>query len=47
MTLFNSLHENFVIIKNLSIRDGQVVRVEELSVSGINGLIGYTHTESC
>jgi len=41
MTLFNSLHENFAIIKNLSIRDGQVVRVGELRVSGINGLIGY------
>ena len=34
-------HENFAVIKNLSIRDGQVVRVGELRVSGINGLIGY------
>jgi hypothetical protein len=34
-------HENFTIIKNLSIRNGQVVRVGELRVSGINGLIGY------
>jgi len=34
-------HENFTIIKNFSIRDGQVVRVGELRVSGINGLIGY------
>jgi predicted phosphodiesterase len=34
-------HENFAIIKNLSIRDGQVVRVGELRVSGINGLIGH------
>jgi predicted phosphodiesterase len=33
-------HENFAIIKNLSIRDGEVVRVGELRVSGINGLIG-------
>jgi len=41
MTLFNSLHENFAIIKNLSIRDGEVVRVGELRVSGINCLIGH------
>ncbi len=34
-------HESFTIIKNLSIRDGQVVRVGELRVSGINGLIGH------
>jgi len=34
-------HENFAIIKNLSIRDGQVVRVGGLRVSGINGLIGH------
>jgi hypothetical protein len=34
-------HENFTIIKNLSIRDGEVVRVGELRVSGINGLIGH------
>jgi len=34
-------HENFAIIKNLSIRDGEVVRVGELRVSGINGLIGH------
>jgi predicted phosphodiesterase len=34
-------HENFTIIKNLSIRDGEVVRVGGLRVSGINGLIGY------
>jgi predicted phosphodiesterase len=34
-------HENFAIIKSLSIRDGQVVRVGGLRVSGINGLIGH------
>jgi predicted phosphodiesterase len=34
-------HENFTIIKNLSIRDGEVVRVGGLRVSGINGLIGH------
>ena len=34
-------HVNFAIIKNLSIRDGEVVRVGGLKVSGINGLIGY------
>ena len=34
-------HKNFAIIKNLSIRDGEVVRVGELRVSGINGLIGH------
>jgi predicted phosphodiesterase len=34
-------HENFAIIKNLSIRDGEVVRVGGLRISGINGLIGH------
>ena len=37
----NGNHENFTIIKNLSIRDEQVVRFGELRVSRINGLIGY------
>jgi hypothetical protein len=36
MTVYGN-HENFAIIKNLSIRDGHVVRVGGLRVSGING----------
>ncbi len=34
-------HENLAIIKNLSIGDGEVVKVGGLRVSGINGLIGH------
>ncbi|MBB5254625.1 metallophosphoesterase family protein [Sulfurisphaera ohwakuensis] len=33
-------HENFSIIKNFSIRDGQIIRVGNMRITGINGLIG-------
>ncbi|MFP3260922.1 MAG: metallophosphoesterase family protein [Sulfolobus sp.] len=33
-------HENFSIVKNFSIRDGQIISVGDMKVTGINGLIG-------
>ncbi|ACP54733.1 metallophosphoesterase family protein [Saccharolobus islandicus] len=33
-------HENFSIIKSFSIRDGQIIRVGKMRITGINGLIG-------
>ncbi|QIW22840.1 metallophosphoesterase [Sulfolobus sp. S-194] len=33
-------HENFSIIKSFSIRDGQIIRVGNMRITGINGLIG-------
>jgi Predicted phosphoesterases, related to the Icc protein len=33
-------HENFSMVKNFSIRDGQIISVGAMKVAGINGLIG-------